>query len=800
MNNYFQFDDDNKAIRIKRFDTPQPWINYLSNGEFHAFVSQAGGGFAWWHSPVCLRLTRYRQYNLPIDSPGFYVYIRQEDGTYWSPTCRPCETPLDSWEAIHQPGITTFNAAKNDIKAELSYFVAPDHNALIWDLKLTNDGSTTQDLSTFAYNEYSQLSWEPENKWGYYCKLQLKTWYDEASQTSNYLCHGGNARAEELPLVFLASNTEVASYSGSRDHFVGDYRYERNPVGVENDHCGNDVIQAGQAASALQNKLALAPGESTRIHYFLSIAPGALVDLPQAEAERDRVLGELRKPGAVDAQREKLEGWWNEHMAAFQCEIPADAANRMVNTWNVVNSVNTGRYSRSVNTAAPGIRGIGFRDSCQDMIAIAYRKPEWAAKMLKFLLSQQYRDGHVVHYTFPEEKQPPATSKHSDNHLWTPLVAYAILSETGDFSLLEAKLPYLADAHISEDGEGTLWEHLIDAMRYTDNNLGAHGLPLTFHSDWNDIIGRFNRHGRGETVFAGMQYVLCLRYLSEIAQQAGKEEFGWLQNCLQRQQDALMECAWDGEWWRRGFDDDGIAVGSNAAESGKLFLNPQSWAVLSGLGSEEQQRSGMDAVNQQLKTDVGLKILTPAFSSWSDDGEPKIGYGPGCGENGAIFCHANTWAIIAEARLGNADRAWEYFTQLIPANAMAKVGIDRYRAEPYAWVSNIVGPENNRFGWANVEQITGTAPWMDVASTQYLLGIRPTLSGLVIDPCIPSDWTGFKVSRRYRGCMLNIEVRNESGSSKGIKSIKIDAEPIEGTTIMPDLISGKNSVDVVAVM
>jgi cellobiose phosphorylase len=797
---YFQFDDENRAIRIKRFDTPQPWINYLSNGEFHAFVSQAGGGFAWWHSPVCLRLTRYRQYNLPLDSPGFYVYIRHEDGCVWSPTHRPCETPLDAWEAVHQPGITTFHAEKKDLQATLSFFVTPDYDALVWDLTLTNVGKTTENLSTFAYTEYSQVNWESESQWGYYSKLHRKTWYDELSQTSNYLHHGHNPRAREVPLIFLASTSPVASHSGSRTHFLGDYRDERNPIGVERDHCGNHFIQAGETISALQNKLTLEPGESRCIRYFLGIAPGALVDLDRAGQERDRILSELRQTGRVDAQREKVHSWWREHFATFQCRIPDAPAQRMINTWNVVNSVVTGRYSRSVNTFAPGVRGIGFRDSSQDMLAIAYRKPDWATDMLRFLLSQQYRDGHVVHYAFPEERKPPMVSIHSDDHLWPPLAVYAILSETGDFSLLDEKVPYLADNHIHRDGEGTIWEHLMDAMRFTDNNLGAHGLPLTFRSDWNDIIGRFNRHGRSETVFAGMQYVLCLRYLTAIAEETGRKELDWIQDCLKRQVDALLACAWDGAWWRRGFDDDGVAVGSNSSDYGKLFLNPQSWAVLCGLGTREQQRAGMDAVHQLLKTEVGLKLLHPPFASWSREGEPKVGYGPGCGENGAIFCHANTWAIIAETLLGHADHAWEYFAQLIPANAMAKVGIDRYRAEPYAWVSNIVGPENNCFGWANVEQITGPAPWMDVAATQYLLGIRPTLSGLLIAPCIPAGWPGFQISRRYRGCMLDIRIRNESGSGKGVQSITIDGRAITGVTIMPEDVSGRHSASVVAVM
>jgi cellobiose phosphorylase len=800
---YFEFDDSNRTIRIKRPDTPQPWINYLSNGRFHSFISQAGGGFAWWQSPVVMRLTRYRQYNLPIDSPGFYIYIRHPDGTVWSPAFRPSETPLDKWEASHMPGISCFKAEKNGVKAELQYFVAPDYDVLIWDLKLINSNEDDIDLDVFAYVEHSQLNWETESSWGYYIKLELKTWFDNKLEAQNYLCHASNVRGGELPLVYLASSEKIKSYSGSRNDFIGNYRSERNPIAIENGCCGNEELGCGEPASALHTKIRLGREDSKRTQFFLGVAPGALVDLNNAVEEQTRTLDALRTPGEVDRQREKLNAWWKEHFAAYQCEVPDPVVRRQINTWNVVNSVQTGRYSRAVNTAASGIRGIGFRDSSQDMLAVAYRNPQWAMKVLEYLLSQQYRDGHVVHYAYPEEKKMPNISRHSDDHLWPPLVVYAILAETGNFSFLEKNVPYLAKDHIARDGEGSVWEHIMKAIDYTKNNLGKHGLPLTMRSDWNDIIGRFNQRGEGETVFAGQQYVLALRQLIEIAEAAGKNEINWLKNILNHQISALEQYAWDGQWWRRGFDDDGNPVGSSNCNCGQLFLNPQSWAVISQVGARDQWRSGMDSVKQMLDTGIGLKILAPSFPTWANENGPTTGYGPGCGENGAIFCHANTWAIIAEALLGNAERAWQYFTQLIPENVIKLMGIERYRAEPYAWVSNIVGPDNNRFGWANVEQITGTAPWMDIASTQYLLGVRPTMKGLLIDPCVPPDWKDFSIKRRYRGCRLDIHILNPDKTCKGIGSIKIDNKYLDitgGPVIPPTVLEGKKSANVKVVM
>jgi cellobiose phosphorylase len=771
----YTFHDDDRAVAIHRFDAPNPWINYLSNGAFHAFVSQAGGGFAWHRSPVTRRLTRYRQYHLPIDSPGFYIYIRQPDGTVWSPTFRPAETPLDSWSATHQPGRTVFRAAKGDLAAQLTLFVAPDHDALIWDLTLSNHGRAETRLDLFAYVEVSQIDWLGEPSWGYYCRH-----HTEARFLKDQGALLAFMRYQHAPMLYLAGSSAVAGYDGDRSAFIGDYRSERNPIVLEQGGCTNSELPCGDPCAAIANQLTLKPDTTRRLHYYLGVVRTAGEPYDQAINDLDKELSALRRPEAIDQQFAKLTDWWADHLDVYQCDIPDNDAQRQINIWSPVNSVHTGRYSRSVNTWAPGIRGIGFRDTCQDMLAIAYRKPDWAARSLHFLLTQQYTDGHVVHYCYPEEGKAPTTSVHSDDHLWPPLVARAIAAESGDLAFLHAELPFLADDHTSAVGNASAWEHLLEGIRFTENHLGKHRLPLTLHSDWNDIIGKFNRRGEGESVFAGQQYLVALNCLIELAEALGDQaSLDWLNDCRQRMTSALGESAWDGQWWRRGFDDDGHAVGSQTSEFGKVFLNPQSWAVLAGLGSEPQQRQGMQAVSDKLDTDVGLKILDPGFKAWPDVDQPFSDYGPGTGENGAIFCHANTWAIMAEALLGNGRRAWKYFTQLIPHNVIRKVGLERYRAEPYAWVSNIVGPENAKFGWANVEQVTGTATWMDVAATQYLLGIRPEITGLRIDPCLPEDWQSFSVNRRYRGRHLNITVDNRAAVNKGVAELMIDGAPVD---------------------
>ena len=800
----FRFDDPDRAVVFHRHDLPSPWINYLSNGSFHAFVSQAGGGLCWWKSPTVFRLTRYRMYNLPLDSPGFHLYVRESDGATWSPTFRPCETPLDAWEARHRPGRSAFSGRRGDVEVSLELFVAPDHDALVWDAAVTNRGNAPLAVDLFAYVELSQFQWLEELQWGCYIKSMLNTWRDKDTDAVLYLCHNqSHPRIEDCPLVYFACTRPLAGFSGDRDAFVGPYRSERNPVAVERNRAGDAGIEAGEPCAAGQVKLVVPPGGTERLQWFLGVVPGALKRFPEAMAGLRAALAALRAPGAVDAQRDKLDAWWNEHLSVYSCEAPDETVQRQVNLWNPVQSVHNGRYSRSISFYAPGVRGVGFRDTAQDMLAIAYRKPEWAADSLLRLLAGQYRDGHAVHAVFPEERQPPWTSVHSDDHLWLHPLAHALVAETGDLGLLDRRATWLGPDHTSADGDGTVWEHLLAALAFTESRLGAHGLPLILRSDWNDIIGRFARAGRGESVMAAQQYVLALRLMTGLARSRGDEAGAERLAALRAKQErAILACAWDGEWWRRAFDDDGNPVGHRDAKWGKIFLNSQTWAVIGGVGSQEQWRRAMDAVRRDLDTGVGLRKIAPGFATFPQDPDPFVGYNPGCGENGAIFCHANAWAVIAEALLGRGERAWAYYLNLLPERVLAKVGLDRYQAEAYAYCSNIVGPENARFGWANVTQLTGTAAWMDVAVTQYLLGVRPELDGLRVDPCIPAEWAGFRVRRRYRGALLDIRVENPRRVEYGVGAIEVDGARLEGgdPVIPPRVLQGKSSATIRVVM
>ena len=794
----YSFTDPERRISIHDPRLPQPWINYLSNGTLHAFVSQAGGGYAWWKSPLKNRISRYRQYNLPIDSPGFYVYLREKSGAIWSPSWRPVEAKVDAWRAEHEPGLTRFVARRGCIEAVLELFIAPGTNAMVWDLTLANSGAEALEIDVFGYVELCLLDWKQDTDWACYVKNNLQTGFDTEANAVTYLYRHFhfNPQLADCPLVYFGASEPVASFSGDRDAFVGNYRDERNPIGVERNHCGNTEMLCGDPCAALQCPVSIPPVGSKRLQFFLGGEPHAIVEWPTALEQSRATMARLRTAGEVDRLKSSLRGWWGKHLEVLQVALPDPDVQRQINTWSPVQSVHTGRYSRSVSQHAAGVRTLGFRDTCQDLLAVAYRKPEWAAEVFRYLVSQQYEDGHTPHQCNPVEKLPAEARIHIDNPLWLPMVAWAIIAETGDASLLDERLPWLSEEdNLSPTGEASIWQHLQRTTDFLESNLGAHGIPLTHKGDWNDSIGKFSKHGRGESLMAAQQYVHALGILADLARLRGDTgEAGRLEGLRAKQEHAILACAWDGAWWKRGFDDDGNPIGSQSCEFGKIWLNTQSWSVLAGIGSASQNIRAMDSVAEMMDTNLcGIKKLHPGFQSFPDALDPYSGYSPGCGENGAIFCHANTWAIMAEATLGRAEKAWHYYRQLVPHLALQKVGLDRYKAEPYAYVSNIIGPENPKFGWANVTQVTGTAAWMDVAATQYLLGIRPEPVGLRLAPCLPSDWNGFTATRRFRGCEVKIEV---IGNGSRVSSVELNGKPLPTDLISADALTAKSSARV----
>ena len=793
----YRFNDPERKIEFSRYDLPEPWINYLSNGRMHAFVSQAGGGMCWWRTPQNFRITRYRFYNLPKDTPGFYIYIRRTDGTVWSPTFRPCDTAPDRWQAAHSTGYSVFTAEKDGLMAVLTLFMATDSDTLIWNLKLTNRNGEALACDVFAYTELSQYAFDNEVKLGYYLKWNVKAEYDEALQSIVYLYTSWmQADTRKTPLVYFSSTEKPDSFCCSRDTFCGNYRDERNPAEVEAGTCSNTNLYGGEPCATLHSHVTLAANEEKTIDYFLGVTPGALMDFEGAKAKTAETLAALKAEGAVNEQFRKNLDWWNRQLGIYQCSIPDEDAQRQINTWNPMQSVVTGRFSRSISSSASGIRGVGFRDTAQDMLAQAYREPRWAMETLWYLASQQFKDGHTVHTSWPEDGRLPQDITRSDDHIWMTYLAYAIAAETGDLSFLDHEIPFLDSDMKTPVHPASLWEHLLRGVEFTENHLGIHGLPLILFSDWNDHLGPFGRKGKGETVMVSQQHIYALRQLSELAEMRGetalKERFAGL---IAKQEEALKQYAWDGEWYLRGLDDDGKPVGSHAADYAKIWVNSQSWMIIAGAGEKEKNLCAMDAVKRLMDTGMGLLINTPGLPPEKANNLPA-----GYSENGGIFCQANCWAIMAEALLGRGDLAWQYYKQLIPNEVIKRIGIEAYKGEAYAYSSTMLGPDNEQFGQACVSQVTGTAAWMDVVSTQYILGIRPTLQGLLIDPSIPSVWEGYTVTRRWRGTELTIKVKNPGHIQHGVAEMKLNGESVSGKLVRPEMLNGMKNAAITVVM
>ena len=466
-----------------------------------------------------------------------------------------------------------------------------------------------------------------------------------------------------------------------------------------------------------------------------------------------RSVARCREAGFAERSFQALKTHWEHYFEHFHCRVPDENAMTMANIWNPYQAERNFLFSRNLSYYATGtFRGVGFRDTAQDVLSMIPFHTGRAREKLDLLLSQQYRDGHTNHYFFPIEGYEPVTRIHSDNHLWVVMAVYALVMEEGQLDYLKRDIPFY-------DGEkASVWEHLKRSIDFVYQNIGTHGLPLMLHSDWNDMLYKVCREGRGESVMVAFMLGLALRQMAELAELMG-EENDYLAR-YEAMKETVNRVAWDGEWYARATMDDGRFLGVRREPMAKIWLNAQTWAVLSGMAPAQRAHQAMDSVRRYLNTPLGIKKIDPAMADYPTPEDPLTYYNKGCGENGSVFCHANAWAVIAECLLGRGERAWEYYSQLLPMNAQAKAGEWRYKAEPYVYSSNIFGPESDKFGLANVSWLTGTAAWMYVAFTQYLLGVKPVWGGLSIEPCLPPQWESIEITRIFRGCRYHIRVKN----------------------------------------
>jgi len=763
-----RFDETSREYVVEDPRTPASWVNYLGSSDYCGIVSNNASGYAFHRSARTGRLMRFRFNSIPMDRPGRYVYVRDDSsGEYWSASWQPVGKPLDRYksECRHGLGYSRFLSEYDGIRTALRVFVPLERPVELWDVEIENASGRRRELSLFAYAE-----------WCFWNMDQDLTNFQYILYTCRMGCEDGIVDYSiqlwpfEEPKAFMASVLPVASFDTDREEFIGPYRHEGNPIAVERGRCSGSLAVGGNPCGALQNKLVLEPGGAARALFVVGVG-----DARTTGAECRKRYSDRRN---VEAELARLAEHWRRRLSCFSCRTPSRELDLMANTWNQYQCHTTFRWSRSASfNEAGGRDGLGFRDSTQDTLGVVHSIPELVRGRLVELLKGQLSDGSAMHGLRPLEwRQGPHNVSNwvwSDDHLWLLLAVPAYLRETGEFAFLDERVPY-ADA-----GESSVYAHLEAALEFSHSKRGPHGLLLGLTADWNDCL---NLRGKGESLFSTFLYRRALVEFLELAARLGRSaEAGRFRERLEALDAAIAAHAWDGRWFLRGYLDDGRRLGGQG-DGNRLFLNSQTWAVISGAADGSLGRAAMDAVGEFLATEHGVVKLFPAYRSH----DPQVGaittFPPGLKENGGIFCHANTWAVIAECMLGRGDRAFELYRSFLPAakNDSAEV----YTMEPYVYSQFITGREHpHNFGRARNSWLTGTASWAFVAVSQYILGVRAGYDGLVVDPCIPTWWDGFEATRVFRGATYRIAVTNPRRVSRGVEGLRVDGREIAGNLV-----------------
>ncbi|HTY10554.1 MAG TPA: N,N'-diacetylchitobiose phosphorylase [Bacteroidota bacterium] len=784
---YGYFDNTTFEYVIDRPDVPVSWTNYLGVRDLCTVISHNAGGYSFYKNAEHHRITRFRQNGVPLDRPGHYVYIRDDEtGEFWSISWQPTGKDLAKakYECRHGLSYSKFISDYQGIRAEQTIFIPVDDDVELWDVKIKNTDGKPRKLSIFSYVEFSFHHIEIDNQ-----NLQMSLYASGSNYADGIIEY--DFFYEPWTYHYFTSNVTPDGYDCVRDRFLGAYRTETNPLAVERGSCSGSTELGGNHCGALHKKLTLKPGEESRLVFMLGVG---------SRAEGKQMRGKYSNPKNVEDAFNELAMYWRRKQSVFKCTTPSEGFDTMINAWTLFQAETCVVWSRFASFVEVGGRtGLGYRDTSQDVMAVPHTNPAKVKQRIVELLHGQVSRGYGLHLFDPEVFAPqeaklpgvklptvvptPAASDiiHgmedvcSDDALWIIASICEFVKETGDTKFFDLVVPF------ADKGEGTVYEHMKRSLDFSAEQTAANGICLGLRADWNDCLNL----GGGQSAMVSFMHFWALKEFIAAAEFLGRSDDVIRYSAMaEKVRQACEKELWDGEWYIRGVTKKGIKIGTDKNTEGKIFLESNSWAVLSGAASEERGRKCMDSIHKYLASPYGIHLCWPTYSEPNDD----IGYltrvYKGIKENGAIFSHPNPWAMIAECKLGRGTLAMKLYNDLLPYNQNDKIEVRE--SEPYSYCQFIMGKDHTAYGRARHPWLTGSAGWAYTAATKWILGVRPDFDSLIIDPCIPKDWKEFEVTRKWRGTTYKIRVKNPDGVEKGVRSIVLDGKEMSGPVAPKD--------------
>ena len=788
---YGYFDDKNREYVIETPATPLPWINYLGSQEFFSLISNTAGGYCFYRDAKLQRLLRYRYNSVPADIGGRFFYIKEGE-SLWSPAFHPVDAPLDSYRCRHGMGYTVFETAKNGLTAKITFFVPTGENCEVQQVILRNE---TDKAKTFRFT--AAVEWCLWNAVDDSTNFQRNLNIGELEVENSVIYHKTEYRERRDHYAYYGVNAPIAGFDTDRDAFLGQFGSYQAPKSIVSGQTRDFVAHGGAPMAGLALDVTLAPGESASYIFVLGygknprdqkfLAPGII-----RKDTAYRVLEKFSTDEAVDAALGELKAYWEGLLGIYRLDCADENLSRMVNTWHQYQCMVTFNMSRSASFYESGTgRGMGFRDSCQDLLGFVHMAPDRARERIIDIASIQWADGSTYHQYQPLTKRGnnEVGSGFNDDPLWLVACTYAYISETGDYTILDHPTPF----DNVPGSEVPLMEHLRRSVNYTKTHLGPHGLPLIGRADWNDCLNlncfseepgeSFQTTGPSEgpvaeSVFIAGMYVLYGRQYADICRRLGlQDEAAEIEASAAAMAETVKGPGWDGNWFVRAYDAFGNIVGSHSCEEGKIFIEPQGMCVMAGIGAEDgKAEAALDSVREHLLGKYGVELLTPCYTVYHKELGEITSYPPGYKENGSIFCHNNPWISIAETVLGRGDNAFDIYQRTCPVYQHEHS--DVRRVEPYVYAQTVAARASFDEGAARNSWLTGTAAWTFVNISQYILGIKPTPDGLSVDPCLPAHLTAYTVDRKYQGSVYHIHVKQT-----GARSVSVDGAPITGNIL-----------------